>query len=110
MAEKVKNLPAVKEILGRSLDQEDPLEDEKANHSSLLAWRIQWTKEPGGLQFMGSQRVGHYWSANILTFARHYGRNRIFCMENFRVNISHFICMEFLSQVFSFKRVLTFEI
>ena len=107
MAEKVKNLPAVKEILGRSLDQEDPLEDEKANHSSILAWRIQWTKEPGGLQFMGLDWLD---TANVLTFPRHCGPDRIFCMENFRVNISHFICMEFLSQVFSFKRVLTFEI
>ena len=82
----------------------------RGNLLSILAWRIPWTKEPGGLQFMGSQRVGHYWSANILTFSRHCGCNRVFCMENFRVNISHFICMELLSQVFSFKRVLTFEI
>ena len=82
----------------------------KDNPLSILAWKIPWTKEPGGLQFMGSQRVGHYRSANILTFTRHCGCNRIFCMEIFRVNISHFICMELLSQVFSFKRVLTFEI
>ena len=42
-----------------SLDQEDPLEKGMATHSSILAWRITWTEEPGGLQFMGSQRVGH---------------------------------------------------
>ena len=110
VAEKGKNLPAMKEILFRSLDQEDPLEEEKATHSSILAWRIPWTKEPGWLQSMGSQRVRHYWLANILTFTRHCGCNRIFCMENFRVNISHFICIELLSELFSFKRVLTFEI
>jgi len=43
----------------QSLGQEDPLEEEKATHSSILAWRIPWTEESGGLQSMGSQRVGH---------------------------------------------------
>ena len=43
----------------RSLGWEDPLEEEMATHSSILAWRIPWTEEPGRLQFMGSQRVGH---------------------------------------------------
>ena len=42
----------------QSLGQEDPLEKEMATHSSILAWRIPWTEEPGGLQFMGSQRAG----------------------------------------------------
>ena len=54
----VKNLPAVQETRVRSLGQEDPLEEEMAIYSSNLAWRIPWTEEPGGLQFMGSQRVG----------------------------------------------------
>ena len=43
----------------QSLSQEDPLEKEMATHSSILAWKIPWTEEPGGLQSMGSQRVGH---------------------------------------------------
>ena len=43
----------------QSLGQEDPLEKRMATHSSILAWRIPWTEEPGGLQPMGSQRVGH---------------------------------------------------
>ena len=43
----------------RTLGQEDPLEKEMATHCGILAWRIQWTKEPGGLQSMGSQRVRH---------------------------------------------------
>ena len=43
----------------RSLGQEGPLEEDMATHSSTLAWRIPWTEEPGGLQSMGSQRVGH---------------------------------------------------
>ena len=49
----------MQEMLVRSLGQEDPLEEEMATHSSLLAWRIPWTEEPGGLWFMGSQRIGH---------------------------------------------------
>ena len=53
-----KHLPA-KEMQLRSLGQEDPLEEETATHASILAWRIPWTEEPGGLQSMGSQRVGH---------------------------------------------------
>ena len=61
----VKNLPASAgdiETWVQSLDQEDPLEKEMATHSSILAWGIPWTEEPGGLQTMGLQRVGHDWS------------------------------------------------
>ena len=49
----------VAEGLGNALGQEEPLEEVMATHSSILAWRIPWTEEPGGLQSMGSQRVGH---------------------------------------------------
>ena len=59
VAQSVKNLPAVQETWVRSLGWEDPLEKEMATHSSILAWKISWTEEPGGLQSMGSQRVGH---------------------------------------------------
>ena len=55
----VKNPPAMHETWVRSLGQEDPLEKGMATHSNILAWRISWTEEPGGLQFMGSQRVEH---------------------------------------------------
>ena len=55
----VKNLPARQEMRVQSLGWEDALEEEIAAHSSILAWRIPWTEEPGGLQFMGPQRVGH---------------------------------------------------
>ena len=55
----VKNLPAMRETRVRSLGWEDPLEKEMATHSSILAWEILWTEEPGGLQSMGPQRVGH---------------------------------------------------
>ena len=53
----VKNLPAMQETWVQSLGQEDPLEKEMATHSSILAWRIPWTEESGGLQSIESQRV-----------------------------------------------------
>ena len=59
MAQRLKRLPAMQETWIRSLGPEDPLEKEMASHSSILAWRIPWTEEPGGLQSMGSQRVRH---------------------------------------------------
>ena len=55
MAQSVKSLPAMRETQVRSLGREDPLEKETATHSSILAWRIPRTEEPGGLQSMGSQ-------------------------------------------------------
>ena len=55
----VENTPEMWEIQVQSLGQEYPLEKETATHSNIPAWRIQWTEEPGGLQSMGSQRVGH---------------------------------------------------
>ena len=58
VAQMVKNLPGMQETRVQSLDQEGPLEKGMATHSSILAWRIQWTQEPGGLQSMGSHRVG----------------------------------------------------
>ena len=59
VAQIVKRLPTVQETQVRSLGWEDPLEKEMATHSSTLAWKIPWTEEPGRLQSMGSQRVGH---------------------------------------------------
>ena len=59
MPQRVKHLPAKQETWVQSLGQEDPLEKETATHSSTLAWKIPWTEEPGRLQSMGSQRVGH---------------------------------------------------
>ena len=61
VAQMVKNLPAMQETWILSLCWEDPLEKEMATHSSILAWRIPWTEESGGLQSMGLQRVGHDW-------------------------------------------------
>ena len=55
----IENLPAMWETQVWPLGQEDPLEKEMATHFSILAWRVPWTEEPGRLQSMGSQRVGH---------------------------------------------------
>ena len=59
VAHTVNNLPAMQEIQVRSLGGEDPLEKGMSTHSSILVWRIPWAEEPGGLQSIGSQRVGH---------------------------------------------------
>ena len=59
VGQRLKRLPAMWETWVQSLSQVDPLEKEMATHSSILAWRIPWTEEPGGLQSMGLQRVGH---------------------------------------------------
>ena len=65
VAQTVKNLPAVRMTWIRSLGWEDPLEKGMATHSSILAWRIPWTEEPGRLQSMGLQRVRHDWATFI---------------------------------------------
>ena len=59
MAQTVKNLSVMQETRVQLLGQEDPMEKGMATHLSILAWRIPWTEEPGGLQSMGSQRAGH---------------------------------------------------
>ena len=58
----------MKATVVQSLGQEDPLEKEMATHSSILAWRIPWTRESDGLQSIESQRVGHNWATDTFTF------------------------------------------
>ena len=70
VAQRVKHLPAVRETQVQSLGWEDPLEKEMATHSSTLAWKIPQTEEPGRLQPMGSQRVGHDWATSLSTHTR----------------------------------------
>ena len=77
VAQTVKSLPAMQKIQVRSLGQEDPLEESMATHSRILAWRIPWTKEPGGLQSMGSQRVGHDGAKNTFTYRDKYISTRL---------------------------------
>ena len=62
------NLPAMQEIQVQSLGWENLLEKGMVTHSSILAWRIPWTEEPGGLQSMGSQRVGHDQATSTFSF------------------------------------------
>ena len=64
----IKNLPVMHKTWVQSLCEEDPQEKGMATHSSILAWRIPWTEEPGGLQSMGSQGVRHNWANNTFTF------------------------------------------
>ena len=71
VAQRLKPLPAMWETWVRSLGREVPLEKEMETHSSILAWRIPWTEEPGGLQSTGLQRVGHNW-ATLLTYLLTY--------------------------------------
>ena len=67
-AQTVKNLSAMQETLFQSLGQEESLEKGMATYSSILAWRIPWTEEPGGLQSMGSHRVRHDWVTDTYTY------------------------------------------
>ena len=68
MGQVVKNLTTMQETQLPSLDWEDPLEKGMTTHSSILAWRIPWSEESGGLQSMGSQRIGHDLATNISIF------------------------------------------
>ena len=78
VAQTVKRLPTMQETRVQSLGWEDLLEKEMATHSSILAWKIPWTGEPGRLQSMGSQRVGHDWATSL-----HF-TSRLFCSEHNR--------------------------
>ena len=75
-AQMVKNLPVIRETRVGFLGWEDPLKEGMATHSRILAWRIPWTEEPGGLRSTGSQRVKHDWATNIFTFFFHFLINR----------------------------------
>ena len=70
----VKNLSAIQEIRVQTLGRKDPLKEEMATHSSILAWRVPRSEEPGGLQSM-SHRVGHDWATNTFTFHFHFKAN-----------------------------------
>ena len=89
MAQKVENMPAMQETWVRSLGLEDPLEEKIATHSSILAWRIPWTEEPGGQQSMGLQRVRHDLGAKTATTTQN-----VFCKEGVREFESFFKSLE----------------
>ena len=77
VAQTVQHLPTMRETWVWSLSWEDPLKKEMATHSSTLAWKIPWTEDPGRLQSMGSQRVGHDWATSLLLHPIQYS-----CLEN----------------------------
>ena len=91
VAQRVKHLPAVRETWVPSLGREDPLEREMATHSSILAWKIPWTEEPGRLQTIGLPRVGHDW-ATSLSLSMHLEeiKSRERCFVLF---IQFFVCL-----------------
>ena len=72
----VKNPPTTRETRVQSLGREDFVEQGMATHSSILAWRIPWTEEPGGLQSMGSLRVGHDWASSLSLFTFMHWRRK----------------------------------
>ena len=72
----VKNLPAMQDTRVQSVGWEDPLEKQMETHSSIPAWRIPWTEEPGGLQSMESQRIRHNWVTNTQSKLTNKGENK----------------------------------
>ena len=80
----VKNLPAGQETQVPSLVREDPLEEEMAAHSSVLAWEIPWTEEPGWLQSTGSQRLGHDERTRRATKQQQQEGVKVFCVSLFK--------------------------
>ena len=92
LAQTVKNLPAIQETWVRAPGQEDPPEKGVAAHSSILAWRIPRTKEPGGLQSMGLQRMGHDWVNNtylLINIVEWLHRNIVGVPHFLKVYLSH---------------------
>ena len=89
LAQMVKNLPAMQETQVQSLGQEDPLEKGIATNFSILAWRIPWTEEPGGLKSMGLQRVGDNWMANTFAFTLEFCRARKILLKGWRYSLSY---------------------
>ena len=95
----VKNLPALQETWVWSLDQENPLEKGMATHSSIFAWRIPWTEEPGEATACGVSRVGHNWGTDSLTF-----KINCLCKSSdletaFNPSVISFIAVNLLSQL-----------
>ena len=97
MAQTVKRLPAMWKTRVQSLGREDPLEKEMANHSSTLAWKILWTEEPGGLQSMGLQRVGHNWATEL------NWTERLLCPWGFPGKSTGVVCHFLLQGIFPVK-------
>ena len=89
----VKNPPAVQETQVWSLGGKDPLEKEMATYSSILAWEIPWTEEPGRLQSMGSQRVGHDWATSRKVMITLYQIKSICLHDSLKMNKEYKACI-----------------
>ena len=90
----LKNPSAMQETWVWSLDREDPLGEEMATNSNILAWKFSWTEEPGRLQSMGLQRVGHCWAHTHTTTQQQDGydkKENIKCWQGCREIVIHFI-------------------
>ena len=85
VAQMVKHLPTMWETQVLSLGQEVPLEKEMATHFSILAWKIPWMEEPGSLQSMGSQRVGHDWATSLASWKKSYDQPMLSHFSRFRL-------------------------
>ena len=96
VAQRLNHLPAMLETWVQSLGQENLLEKEMATHSSILAWRIPWTEEPGGLQSTGSQRVGHDWVTSH--FLSHTHTHTHTHLHNSTESLPVFLCLLFCSR------------
>ena len=81
VAQRLKRLPGMQETRVRSLGWEDSLEKEMATHSSIHAWRLPWTEEPGRLQSTGSQRVGHDWASSLSLYLHSAAQSVVYSEE-----------------------------
>ena len=115
VAQRLKHLPAIWETWVRSLGQGDPLEKEMATHSSILAWRIPWTKKPGGLQSTGLQRVRRDWASEVeeVTLNSKLHTQLLFFILSLQTSLfsfsgSHFIIL--LPAIFYFSQPLHVQI
>ena len=104
VAQTVKRLPAMQETWVQSLGQKDPLEKEMAPHSSTLAWKIPRTEEPGRLQSMGSQRVGHDWAISLSFFTWY-----VLFVGKSLTYVSLFKCYCYLSHLVSYAWIAILE-
>ena len=104
VAQMVRNLPAMQETRVWSLGWEDPLEKEMATHCSILAWEIPWMEEPGRLQSMGLQRVGHNWATNTHTCAPGgvgcWLKKKSYCFPHL---VNFVFCLQFFALHFFFS-------
>ena len=99
----MKNLPAMWENWVQSLGQEDLLQKGMVTHSSILAWRIPWTEKFGGLQSMGSPRVGHSWATNTSTSIAFPTELLLYRNWNFMINVPCHLCQFSVSSLCLFK-------